>query len=76
MAATPAHRPLRFAAVGPDHGHIFDPIKGLKSCGAQFIGYYHSLCTGMPVQLPLGAGHPLYASWLPAGAESRHGVRP
>jgi len=27
---------------------------------------YHSQRTGQPVQLPLGAEHPLYASWLPA----------
>lgn len=26
---------------------------------------YHSQRTGRPVPLPLGAGHPLYASWLP-----------
>ena len=27
---------------------------------------YHSQRTGQPVTLPLGAEHPLYASWLPA----------
>ncbi|WP_427025760.1 Gfo/Idh/MocA family protein [Aureimonas ureilytica] len=30
---------LRFAAVGIDHGHIFDHIKGLIAAGCEFAGY-------------------------------------
>lgn len=30
---------LRFAAIGIDHGHIFDHIKGLTRAGAEFAGY-------------------------------------
>jgi predicted dehydrogenase len=30
---------LRFAAVGIDHGHIFDHVNGLKAAGAEFAGY-------------------------------------
>ncbi|QCL97696.1 Gfo/Idh/MocA family protein [Agrobacterium tumefaciens] len=30
---------LRFAAVGLDHGHIFDHVKGLLATGAEFVGY-------------------------------------
>jgi len=30
---------LRFAAVGIDHGHIFDHVKGLIATGAEFAGY-------------------------------------
>jgi predicted dehydrogenase len=30
---------LRFAAVGLDHGHIFDHVKGLLAAGAEFAGY-------------------------------------
>lgn len=30
---------LRFAAVGLDHGHIFDHLHGLIRAGAQFVGY-------------------------------------
>lgn len=30
---------LRFAAVGLDHGHIFDHVKGLLAAGAEFVGY-------------------------------------
>ncbi len=30
---------LRFAAVGIDHGHIFDHIKGLIAAGCDFAGY-------------------------------------
>jgi len=32
-------RPLRFAAVGIDHGHIFDHINGLGAAGAEFVAY-------------------------------------
>lgn len=32
-------KPLRFAAVGLDHGHIFDHINGLTRAGAQFAAY-------------------------------------
>lgn len=31
--------PLRFAAIGLDHGHIFDHIRGLSCAGAEFAGY-------------------------------------
>jgi len=34
-----APRPLRFAAVGLDHGHIHDHIKGLLAAGCSFAGY-------------------------------------
>jgi predicted dehydrogenase len=34
-----ATRPLRFAAVGIDHGHIFDHINGLRAAGAEFAAY-------------------------------------
>ncbi|WP_163266258.1 Gfo/Idh/MocA family protein [Chelativorans alearense] len=30
---------LRFAAVGIDHGHIFDHVNGLIAAGAEFAGY-------------------------------------
>lgn len=30
---------LRFAAIGIDHGHIFDHVKGLMRAGAEFVGY-------------------------------------
>lgn len=30
---------LRFAAVGLDHGHIFDHVRGLLAAGAEFAGY-------------------------------------
>ncbi|ALN75507.1 Gfo/Idh/MocA family protein [Aureimonas sp. AU20] len=30
---------LRFAAIGIDHGHIFDHIKGLIAAGCEFAGY-------------------------------------
>ncbi|SDG15130.1 Gfo/Idh/MocA family protein [Pelagibacterium luteolum] len=30
---------LRFAAIGIDHGHIFDHVKGLTRAGAEFVGY-------------------------------------
>lgn len=30
---------LKFAAVGLDHGHIFDHVKGLRAAGAAFAGY-------------------------------------
>src|SRR5262249_46865710 len=30
---------IRFAALGIDHGHIFDHIGGLLAAGAQFAGY-------------------------------------
>ncbi|MEF2072623.1 Gfo/Idh/MocA family protein [Consotaella aegiceratis] len=30
---------LRFAAVGIDHGHIFEHVNGLLAEGAQFVGY-------------------------------------
>ncbi|CAN7619626.1 Gfo/Idh/MocA family oxidoreductase [Pararhizobium sp. LjRoot255] len=30
---------LRFAAVGIDHGHVFDHIKGLLTAGCEFVGY-------------------------------------
>tara|TARA_R110002124_G_scaffold144122_15_gene309072 strand:- start:20812 stop:21822 length:1011 start_codon:yes stop_codon:yes gene_type:complete len=30
---------LKFAAVGIDHGHIFDHVKGLIASGAEFAGY-------------------------------------
>lgn len=30
---------LKFAAVGIDHGHIFDHVKGLTRAGAEFVGY-------------------------------------
>lgn len=30
---------LKFAAVGIDHGHIFDHVKGLIAAGAEFVGY-------------------------------------
>ena len=36
---TAAQRPLRFAAVGIDHGHIFDHINGLGAAGAEFVAY-------------------------------------
>lgn len=29
----------KFAAVGIDHGHIFDHVKGLLAAGAEFAGY-------------------------------------
>ena len=32
-------RPLRFAAVGIDHGHIFDHVNGLTAAGAEFVAY-------------------------------------
>ena len=31
--------PLRFAAVGLDHGHIHDHIRGLMSAGCEFVAY-------------------------------------
>ena len=34
-----APRPLRFAAVGLDHGHILDHIQGLLGAGCTFAGY-------------------------------------
>jgi predicted dehydrogenase len=30
---------IRFAAVGIDHGHIFDHVKGLSRAGGTFVGY-------------------------------------
>jgi predicted dehydrogenase len=30
---------IRFAAVGLDHGHIFDHVKHLTAAGATFVGY-------------------------------------
>jgi len=30
---------IKFAAVGIDHGHIFDHIKGLLAAGGEFAGY-------------------------------------
>lgn len=30
---------LRFAAIGIDHGHIFDHVKGLIAAGCEFAGY-------------------------------------
>ncbi|WP_159592445.1 Gfo/Idh/MocA family protein [Chelativorans xinjiangense] len=30
---------LKFAAVGIDHGHIFDHVNGLTAAGAEFVGY-------------------------------------
>ncbi|WP_196260822.1 Gfo/Idh/MocA family protein [Pelagibacterium limicola] len=30
---------VRFAAVGIDHGHIFEHVNGLKASGAQFAGF-------------------------------------
>jgi predicted dehydrogenase len=30
---------LRFAAVGLDHGHIFDHVRGLRAAGATCVGY-------------------------------------
>jgi len=30
---------VRFAAVGMDHGHIFDHVKGLLRAGAEFAGF-------------------------------------
>ena len=30
---------IRFAAVGLDHAHIFDHVRGLLAAGAQFAGY-------------------------------------
>jgi predicted dehydrogenase len=30
---------IRFAAVGIDHGHIFDHVKHLTAAGATFVGY-------------------------------------
>lgn len=39
MTATPTAPPLRFAAIGLDHGHIFDHIRGLLAAGAEFAGY-------------------------------------
>ncbi|WP_172123119.1 MULTISPECIES: Gfo/Idh/MocA family oxidoreductase [unclassified Devosia] len=30
---------LRFAAIGIDHGHIFNHIDGLLDAGAEFVGY-------------------------------------
>lgn len=30
---------LKFAAVGLDHGHIFDHVDGLLAAGADFVGY-------------------------------------
>lgn len=32
-------KPLRFAAIGIDHGHIHDHIRGLLSAGAEFVAY-------------------------------------
>lgn len=34
-----AARPLRFAAVGIDHGHIHDHIRGLLAAGCEFAAY-------------------------------------
>lgn len=39
MTIVSSTRPLRFAAVGLDHGHIFDHIRGLLAAGAEFAGY-------------------------------------
>ena len=30
---------LRFAAVGIDHGHIFDHVRGLRAAGAECVGF-------------------------------------
>lgn len=41
---------VRFAAVGIDHGHIFDHIEGLIGAGAEFAGYCPITTTGtLPV---------------------------
>src|ERR1700724_2857662 len=36
------HRPLRFAAIGLDHRHIYDLVRGLLDSGAECAGF----CTG------------------------------
>ncbi|MBL8360982.1 MAG: Gfo/Idh/MocA family oxidoreductase [Rubrivivax sp.] len=37
---TTSHRPpLRLAAIGIDHGHVFDHVRGLTAAGAEFVGY-------------------------------------
>lgn len=41
---------VKFAAVGIDHGHIFDHIAGLMEAGAEFAGYCPITTTGtLPV---------------------------
>lgn len=41
---------VKFAAVGIDHGHIFDHIEGLIAAGAEFAGYCPVTTTGtLPV---------------------------
>jgi predicted dehydrogenase len=37
---------VRFAAVGIDHGHIFDHVAGLLAAGAEFAGYCPQTTTG------------------------------
>ena len=38
MTATPEQQPVRFAAVGLDHSHIFGQIAGLVSAGGTLVG--------------------------------------
>ena len=37
---TAALPPLRFAAVGLDHRHIYDQVQSLLDVGAQCVGYW------------------------------------
>src|SRR5690606_7953890 len=30
---------LRFAAIGLDHAHVFDHVRGLRAAGAECVGY-------------------------------------
>ena len=37
---TTRHPPLRFAAIGLDHRHVYDQVKSLRDIGAQCVGYW------------------------------------
>jgi predicted dehydrogenase len=37
---TTRYPPLRFAAIGLDHRHVYDQVKSLRDIGAQCVGYW------------------------------------
>lgn len=72
LLKTLAHPPAGYAGLFAAMAEALDGQPGTEVSlldgrrSLEFVtAVYHSARTGMPVKLPLGEDHPLYANWLP-----------